>query len=76
MSNFLLEKDHIRKSCFLLRFEEIVYFNYQMLLEANSGSVLSETTCEDWFCWFKDCNFDLSDKKRENWPRKVEDYQF
>ena len=27
------------------------------------------------FVWFKDGNFDLSDKKRENRPRKVEDHQ-
>jgi len=29
----------------------------------------------DWFRWFNDDNFDLNDKKRENWPRKAEDYQ-
>ena len=34
---------------------------------------LSETTCRDWFRRINDDNFDLSDKKRENWPRKVED---
>jgi len=28
-----------------------------------------------WFRRFKDDNFDLSDKKRENRPRKVEDCQ-
>jgi len=29
----------------------------------------------DWFRRFNDDNFDLSDKKRENRPRKVEDCQ-
>ena len=31
---------------------------------------LLETTYRDWFRRFNDDNFDLSDKKRENWPRK------
>jgi len=31
-----------------------------------------ETTCKDWFRRFSDDNFD---KKHENRPRKVEDYQ-
>jgi len=32
-------------------------------------------TCRNWFRRFNDDNFDLSDKKHENWPRKVEDCQ-
>jgi len=31
--------------------------------------------CRDWFRRFNDDNFDLSDKKHENRPRKVEDCQ-
>jgi len=46
-----------------------------MLVEAYGDNALSETTCRDWFHWFNDDNFDLSDKKRENRPRKVEDCQ-
>ena len=38
-------------------------------------ATLSETTCRDWFRRFNDNNFDLSNKKRENRPRKVEDCQ-
>ena len=45
-----------------------------MLVEAYGDSALSETTCRDWFRRFKDGHFDLSDKKRENRPRKVEDH--
>jgi len=45
-----------------------------MLVEGY-GDALSETTCRDWFRRFNDDNFDLSDKKRENRPRKVEDCQ-
>jgi len=46
-----------------------------MLVEAYGDNALSETTCRDWFRRFNDDNFDLSDKKCENRPRKVEDYQ-
>ena len=37
--------------------------------------MLSETICRDWFRRFKDGHFNLSDKKRENRPRKVEDHE-
>ncbi|XP_012270925.1 uncharacterized protein LOC105694635 [Orussus abietinus] len=46
---------------------------HRMLVEVYSDCALSETTCRNWFRRFKDGNFDLSDKKRENRPRKVED---
>ena len=46
-----------------------------MLVEAYGDNALLETTCRDWFRRFNDNNFDLSDKKRENRPRKVEDCQ-
>jgi len=45
-----------------------------MLVEAYGDNALSETTGRDWFRWFNDDNFDLSDKN-ENRPRKVEDCQ-
>lgn len=40
--------------------------SYRMLMEAYGDSGLSETTCRDWFRRFKDGNFNLSDKKRED----------
>jgi len=46
-----------------------------MLVEAYGDNALSETTCRDWFRRFNDDNFDLSDKKRENRSRNVEDCQ-
>jgi len=46
-----------------------------MLVKVYSDNALSETTCRDWFRRFKDDNYDLSDKKHENRPRKVEDCQ-
>jgi len=49
--------------------------SHRMLVEAYGDNALSETMCRDWFRRFNDDNFDLSDKKRENRPRKVEDCQ-
>jgi len=49
--------------------------SHRMLVEAYGDNALSETTCRDWFRQFNDDNFDLSDKKRENQLRKVEDCQ-
>jgi len=46
-----------------------------MLVEAYDDNALSETMCRDWFCRFNDDNFDLSDKKHENRPRKIENCQ-
>ena len=34
-----------------------------------------KTACRDWFRRFKDGHFNLSDKKCENCPRKVEDHE-
>ena len=48
--------------------------SHRMLVEAYGDNALSETTGRDWFRWFNDDNFDLSDKN-ENRPRKVEDCQ-
>ena len=49
--------------------------SHRMLVEAYDDNALSETMCRDWFRRFNDDNFDLSDKKRENRLRKVEDCQ-
>ena len=49
--------------------------SHRMLVEAYGDNALSKTTCRDWFRRFNDDNFDLSNKKRENRPRKVENCQ-
>ena len=48
---------------------------HRMFVEAYGDNALSETTCRDWFRRYNNDNFHLSDKKRENRPRKVEDCQ-
>ena len=52
--------------------------SYRMLMESYDDYIynaLSETMYRNWFRWFNDDNFDLSGKKREKRPRKVEDCQ-
>jgi len=48
--------------------------SHRMLVKAYDECFVG-TTYRDWFRRFNDNNFDLSNKKRENRPRKVEDYQ-
>ena len=76
MSSSLPEKEHMREAqllCFNLK--KSAAKSHHMLLEAYGDSALSEITCRVWFRQFKNGNFDLSDKKRENRSRKVEDHQ-
>ena len=49
--------------------------SHRMLVEAYDDNALSETTCRDWFRQFNHDNFNLSDKKLENRPKKIEDCQ-
>lgn len=44
-----------------------------MLFESYGNSALSKTTVSDWLRRFKVNSFNLSDKKRENRPRKIND---
>ena len=60
---------------FCFNFKKSATESHRMLVEAYGDNALSETTCRDWFRRFNDDNFDLSDKKRENRPRKIEDCQ-
>ena len=73
MPSFLLKKKHMREALlFCFNLKKSAAESYRMLVETYGNNAFSETTCRDWFCRFNDDNFDLSDKKRENRPRKVE----
>ena len=71
MSSFLLKRSIWEALLFCFNLKKSAE-SHRMLVETYGDNALSETTCRDWFRRFND-NFDLSDKKRENWPRKVED---
>ena len=76
MSSFLPEKEHMQEALlFCFNSKKSAPELHRMLVEAYDDSALSETTRRDWFRRFKDGNFDLSDKRRENRFRKVEDHQ-
>ena len=74
MSSFLLKKKHMREAL-LFCLKKSATESHWMLVEAYGDNALLETMCRDWFRRFNDDNFNLSDKKRENRPRKVEDCQ-
>jgi len=67
--SILLKKKHMREAL-------LFYFNLKKsTAESNACRGLWQqcfigTTCRDWFRRFNDNNFDLSDKKCENRPRK------
>lgn len=33
-----------------------------MLIDPYAENAFSETKCQEWFCPYKDCNFDQNDK--------------
>jgi len=75
MSSFLLKKKHMGEALlFCFNLKKSAAESHRMIVEAYGDNALSEMW-RDWFRRFNDDNFDLSDKKRENRPRKVEDCQ-
>ena len=75
MSSFLLKKKHMQEALlFCFNLNKSAAESHRMFVKAYGDNALSETTCRDWFGQFNN-NFDLSDKKRENRPRKIEDCQ-
>jgi len=75
MSSFLLKKKLREALFFCFNLKKSTAESHWIFGEAYGDNVLSEITCRDWFRRFNANNFDLSDKKRENRPRKVEDCQ-
>jgi len=76
MPSFLPNIEHMREVLlFCFNLKKSFAKSHYMLLKIYGDRALSETTCRDWFRQFKDRNFDLSDKKRGNRPRKVKDHQ-
>jgi len=77
MSRFLPDKEHLREALlFCFHLKKSAAEAHRILVEAYGDNALSDTTCRDWFRRFKDGNFDLTGKKRENRPRKLEDEEF
>ena len=75
-SNFEPNNRHLRK---LL----INFFNLKksaaealrLLVETYGEAVLSKRSCREWFQKFKNCEFDIEDKKRSGRPEMYEDVE-
>lgn len=74
MSNFHPNKVHLREALlFCFNLKKSAAESHRMLVEAYGDNALSEAQCRVWFQHFKSGNFDVTDKKRENRPKKFED---
>ena len=71
----MITKEKNMREAVLFNLKKSPAESHRMLVEAYGDNALSETTCRDCFRRFNADNFDLSDKKRENRPRKIEDCQ-
>ena len=46
---------------------------HRQLQKLYVDAALSETACRDWFCRFKDRDFNVDDRPREGRPKTFED---
>lgn len=76
MASTVPNKSHLR--------EVMLYFfnanwsaavTYRHMLATYGNRSVSHTTCRQWFRRFREGNFDLKDKLRENRPKKFENHQ-
>lgn len=74
MSNFEPNKEHLRHVLiFLFNQKKKAAEAHRILVETYGVHTLSADTCERWFKRFRSGDFDVSDKERENRPKKFED---
>lgn len=75
MSSFEPNKEHLRHVLiFLFNQKKKAAEAHRILVETYSADTLSVDTCERWFKRFRS-DFDVSDKERENRPKKFEDIE-
>ena len=58
---------------FFLHSKKTVAEAHQELQKIYGDAALSETTCRDWFCRFKDGDFDVDDRPHEGRPKTFEE---
>ena len=74
MSDFVPNNRHLREVLiFFFHLKKPVAEAHQELQKVNGDAALSETTCYDWFRRFKDGDFDVDDRPREERPKTFED---
>ena len=74
MSDFVENNRHLREVLiFFFRSKKTAAEAHRELQKVPGDSALSETTCRDWFCRFKEGDFDVDDRPREGRPKTFED---
>lgn len=74
MSSFEPNKEHLRHVLiFLFSQRKKAAEAHRILVETYGAHALSVDTCERWFKRFRSGDFDISDKKCKNRPKKFED---
>ena len=76
MSNIKPNKEHLRHvMIFLFNQKKKASECHRILVETYGDLAPTVKTCERWFQSFKRGDFDVTDKKRENRPKKFEDVE-
>ena len=74
MSDFVPNNRHLREVliCFF-HSKKTVAEAHRELQKVYGDAALNETTWHDWFCRFKDGDFNVDDRPREERPKTLED---
>ena len=74
MSDLVPNNRHLRKVLiFLTHSKKTAAETHRELQKVYADAALSETTCRNWFCPFKDSDFHVDDRPREERPKTFED---
>ena len=77
MSDFVPNNRHLREVLILIfHSKKTAAEAHRELQKVYGHAALSETTCRDWFCRFKDGDFDVDDRPREERSKIFEDAEF
>ena len=77
MSDFVPNNRHLREVLILFIYlKKTAVEAHRKLQKVYGGAALCETTCRDWFCRFKDGNFDVDNRSRKERPKSFEDADF
>ena len=74
MSDFVPNNCHLREVLILFfHLKKTAAEAHRELKKVYGDAALSETTYRDWFCRFKDGDFDVDDRRREERPKTFKD---
>ena len=74
MSDFVPNNRHLREVLiFFFHSKKTAAEAHRGLQKFYGDAALREITCRDWFCRFKDSDFDVDERPREGKPKTFED---